>query len=249
MLQNIKYLERHLGEWFDFVSVFVIMQNCWHQMAAMMINCEAFHNKLPPFPNLQRKKERKNNGKAINEGHTQAYFWELLYQITVEKSKKKSTFWLLHNYDVFGCFGILILYQHYSDDRREEKLYVEGMEDEDMKKETQNLAYPPAFKVTPPFNPHSLTPSSILSIEAGGRPVCQEAQPVRRRQDLQRGKTEDFWLDASGGVHSCEIQKQNWRPRNFNTSYFFLNPDPKAGRTYFQRAHEKDDGQVDDYHQ
>ena len=33
--------------------------------------------------------------------------------------------------------------------RREEKLYVEGMEDEDMKKETQNLAYPPAFKVAP----------------------------------------------------------------------------------------------------
>ena len=31
--------------------------------------------------------------------------------------------------------------------RREEKLYVEGMEDEDMKKETQNLAYPPAFKL------------------------------------------------------------------------------------------------------
>ena len=31
--------------------------------------------------------------------------------------------------------------------RREEKLYVEGMEDEDMKKETQNLAYPQAFKL------------------------------------------------------------------------------------------------------
>jgi len=31
--------------------------------------------------------------------------------------------------------------------RREERLYVEGMEDEDMKKETQNLAYPPAFKL------------------------------------------------------------------------------------------------------
>ncbi len=31
--------------------------------------------------------------------------------------------------------------------RREEKQYVEGMEDEDMKKETQNLAYPPAFKL------------------------------------------------------------------------------------------------------
>ena len=31
--------------------------------------------------------------------------------------------------------------------RREEKLYVEGMEDEDMKKETQKLAYPPAFKL------------------------------------------------------------------------------------------------------
>ena len=31
--------------------------------------------------------------------------------------------------------------------RREEKLYVEGMEDEDMKKETQNLSYPPAFKL------------------------------------------------------------------------------------------------------
>ena len=40
-----------------------------------------------------------------------------------------------------------LIYQHNSDDRREEKLYVEGMEDEDMKKETQNLAYPPAFKV------------------------------------------------------------------------------------------------------
>ena len=26
-------------------------------------------------------------------------------------------------------------------------MYVEGMEDEDMKKETQNLAYPPAFKL------------------------------------------------------------------------------------------------------
>ena len=44
-----------------------------------------------------------------------------------------------------------LIYQHNSDDRREEKLYVEGMEDEDMKKETQNLAYPPAFKV--PTNP------------------------------------------------------------------------------------------------
>ena len=31
--------------------------------------------------------------------------------------------------------------------RREERLYVEGMEDEDIKKETQNLAYPPAFKL------------------------------------------------------------------------------------------------------
>jgi hypothetical protein len=31
--------------------------------------------------------------------------------------------------------------------RREEKQYVEGMEDEDIKKETQNLAYPPAFKL------------------------------------------------------------------------------------------------------
>ena len=26
-------------------------------------------------------------------------------------------------------------------------MYVEGMEDDDMKKETQNLAYPPAFKL------------------------------------------------------------------------------------------------------
>ena len=34
-------------------------------MAAMMINCEAFHNKLPPFPNLQRNEEQY--GKAINE--------------------------------------------------------------------------------------------------------------------------------------------------------------------------------------
>ena len=42
------------------------------------------------------------------------------------------------------------LYQPHFDDRREEKLYVEGMEDEDMKKETQNLAYPPAFKVSTP---------------------------------------------------------------------------------------------------
>ena len=42
--------------------------------------------------------------------------------------------------EIFWCLKYFVC-------RREEKLYVEGMEDEDMKKETQNLAYPPAFKL------------------------------------------------------------------------------------------------------
>ena len=76
--------------------------------------------------------------------------------------------------------------QHNFSPRREEKLYVEGMEDEDMKKETQNLAYPPAFKVAT----HPLWHQPFLA--AGGGPVCEEAQPVCRRQDLQCGKAKDF---------------------------------------------------------
>ena len=63
---------------------------------------------------------------------------------------------------------------------------MEGMEDEDMKKETQNLAYPPAFKVAT----HPLWHQPFLA--AGGGPVCEEAQPVCRRQDLQCGKAKDF---------------------------------------------------------
>ena len=89
-----------------------------------------------------------------------------------------------------------LIYQRIFDHRREEKLYVEGMEDEDMKKETQNLAYPPAFKVTTDFHKWVgeplCPPLSTYLFEAGGCSVCEEAQPVCRRQDLQRGKTKDF---------------------------------------------------------
>ena len=127
-----------------------------------------------------------------------------LFLIKVSKKNdwsKSSNNRLPHKSYVFGhniLISILVwqtLHQHHSDFRREEKLYVEGMEDEDMKKETQNLAYPPAFKVTTPC---LATLSSDPFLQVGGRPVCQEAQPVCRRQDLQRSEAKDFWLDASG---------------------------------------------------
>ena len=54
---DMKYLERHLGEWFDFVSVFV-MQNCWQQMGAMMINW-SLHNKLPSNLFSRQRKEQQ----------------------------------------------------------------------------------------------------------------------------------------------------------------------------------------------
>ena len=43
-----------------------------------------------------------------------------------------------------------------------------------------------------------LTSNPLLA--AGGGPVRQEAQPVRRRQDLQRCQEENLRLDATGGI-------------------------------------------------
>lgn len=176
-------LERHLGEWFDFVSVFVIMQNCWQHLWAMMINWQllSITNFSLTFSNLfqpaaKQSKARKKNGKEKpsqwkeQSGKqppylcwkqkmvmTWAYFWEKWLGPLSEKGQ--AIFQLLASvlFYIFEFTDILILilvwqtlYQPHFDDRREEKLYVEGMEDEDMKKETQNLAYPPAFKVSTP---------------------------------------------------------------------------------------------------
>ena len=132
------------------------------------------------------------------------------------------------------------------------------MEDEDMKKETQNLAYPPAFKLgeAPSLSLCSVdNPSDqqnrkwhlrvrrkranwfhfidlitfltfdfvnlsfadhLISSLFRGRSVRQEAQSVRRRQDLQCGAEEDFWLDEA---------------------------DPEARGADCQGPHEEDDGQ------
>ena len=139
----------------------------------------ALHNKLFSHlfqPAAKQSKARKKNGKEKpsqwkeQSGKqppylcwkqkmvmTWAYFWEKWLGPLSEKGQ--ATFQLLASvlFYIFEFTDILILilvwqtlYQPHFDDRREEKLYVEGMEDEDMKKETQNLAYPPAFKVSTP---------------------------------------------------------------------------------------------------
>jgi len=66
-------------------------------------------------------------------------------QVTLNMVKKKVSDILLEYSDQEiekTCKWFLLWHN-----RREERLYVEGMEDEDIKKETQNLAYPPAFKL------------------------------------------------------------------------------------------------------
>ena len=174
-------LERHLGEWFDFVSVFVIMQNCWQHLWAMMINWQllSITNFSLTFSNLFQPAAAKQGGRMarkslVNEQSSQANSphicvgskkWSWLGPISEKNDlglflrKVKQIFQLLASvlFYIFEFTDILILilvwqtlYQPHFDDRREEKLYVEGMEDEDMKKETQNLAYPPAFKVSTP---------------------------------------------------------------------------------------------------
>ena len=161
--------------------------------------------------------------------------------------------------EIFWCLKYFVC-------RREEKLYVEGMEDEDMKKETQNLAYPPAFKLGKLLHTGSeenipnwtnsqkrkfycVTSSAKEKLEVSvlychcnrivpkvfqfreyfailryflfkacryrGGAVCQEAQSVRRGQDLQRGEEEDLRLDAA---------------------------DPEAGGADSEGSHEEDDG-------
>jgi len=78
---------------------------------------------------IQWLRECREGGIQVNLSQVKAKVGEILArcgQQDVEKTCKWFLLW--HN-------------------RREEKLYVEGMEDEDMKKETQNLAYPPAFKL------------------------------------------------------------------------------------------------------
>ena len=45
-----------------------------------------------------------------------------------------------------------------------------------------------------------MTSNPLLAV--GGGPVREEAQPVRRRQDLQRCQEENLRLDATGGIIS-----------------------------------------------
>ena len=51
------------------MSVFVIMQNCWQQMGAMMINW-SLHNKLPSHL-LQTNAKNGTTTEAINENYGQ----------------------------------------------------------------------------------------------------------------------------------------------------------------------------------
>ena len=91
----------------------------------------------------------------------------------------------------------------------------EGMEDEDMKKETQNLAYPPAFKVTTPFQP-SLPPLYFplkLEVALFAKKHSQYAAAkifnVARRRIFDWMRQVEFILVR---------YKKKWRPRIFNTS-------------------------------
>ena len=59
---------------------------------------------------------------------------------------------------------------------------------------------PASFQGSTHLNLSLLTSNPLLA--AGGGPVRQEAQPVRRRQDLQRCQEENLRLDATGGIIS-----------------------------------------------
>ncbi len=71
--------------------------------------------------------------------------------------------------------------------RREEKQYVEGMEDEDMKKETQNLAYPPAFKLEVALFAKKHSQASRLT---------SSNQTLHRKESKGQGEGKKFTLFA-----------------------------------------------------
>ena len=77
--------------------------------------------------------------------------------------------------------------------RREEKLYVEGMEDEDMKKETQNLAYPPAFKVAP----------ISISLDVKSSP-CSWRWPCSPRSTASTPPPRSSTLPGGGSLTGCD---------------------------------------------
>ena len=122
-----------------------------------------------------------------------------------------------------------------------------------MKKETQNLAYPPAFKVAP----------ISISLDVKTSP-CSWRWPCSRRSTASTPPPRSSTLPGGGSSTGCDrwhhlrhlfvLLVQHWNENScykrynidrYNVSLLPLfNSDSKARRAHFKRPHEEDDRKV-----